>query len=114
MKTKPENRDKAGLKPEQIVALRDINTIRDRQNEHNQNRLADFNKQQSADHETPVEQPFIKDDQLVLIDGQRIHNAEEMAAALLEALGPQPQLYGFETYENSDTHEDREQDDRER
>jgi len=54
MKTEPENRDESGLKPEQIAALRDISTIRDKQNEHDQNRLADFNKQQSVDHKSDL------------------------------------------------------------
>ena len=114
VKTESENREEAGLKPEQIAALRDISTIRDKKQDHEQNRLADFNKQQSADHESPAEQPFIKEDQLVVINGQRIHNAEEMVVALLGAYGPQPELYGFETYENTDAREGHEQEGLER
>jgi len=82
MKTAPENRDEAGLRPEQITALRDISTIRDKKKEHDKNRLEAFNdraKESDVSSKINAELTTIHPDGIVT---QHVSTPEELAKGL--------------------------------
>ena len=93
-----QERTESVLYPEQISNLRNIASIRTERHREERNRLADFNERQGETVNTPEKEPLIKGGQRLVINGQEIHSNEDMIAALVDAYGPYPKLYGFEQY----------------
>jgi hypothetical protein len=98
----PEERNNTGLSNEQISVLRDMSAIRKAKQEPEYNRLAAFEQQKEATKNFSLDDPIIKDGQQVYVNEHQIRTGQDLIDALVDAYGPQPQLYGFEVYEEPD------------
>jgi len=104
----PVEENNTRLSSEQISALRDIGAIRETNQEPGHNRLADFNQQEKAQENFSLDDPIIKEGQQVYVNEHQIRTGQDLIDALVDAYGPQPPLYGFEVYEQTDADIDKE------